>query len=762
MLSEHEILSRFSPYNPKPDGKGYRCQCPKCGRAKDNPPLHIEFDSGKFLATCFCGCAFNEIIESVGLSMSDVGESDIKQAPSLWERLEFGCIQAHGEGKLTAIYDYSNEFGVYQYSKLRFEKASGGKITPYRRIDYKTETYDSGIGDKKHILYRLPEFLKAVRSGETVYFVEGEKDVETLRKIGLIATTCGSSGGWKKEFARYFTGAKLVILPDNDEPGKKLASQVFWGVALYAYWRQITPTSKEKGGDVTDWLMKEGGSIEKLSDLVDAGDRYETRRYAEWLVVDKEYGYETENGETYKDPPPDGRPCKKVVTNIKSIKANTDKLADVFQKGNNFLIVRNPMDEKDDFYFYEPSYGFYKRLNGNGVKGKIKAYMPLGTAGTQGINNTYQLLMCGSSFEHISKHSELDANNRYINLKNGLYDLKDKKLIDHSPSLKSTIQLNCEYKPGAQCPEFMKYINTLCSDQDGNIDQQKINVIQEFMGLFVSNIDIAQVKKMLILYSQIGDTGKSVLLFVIEALLGMDKIANIPLQDMNEKSKFTMGSLFGRRMICVGDQPGTDIDDSGILKQLTGGDTVKMEQKGKQPIYMKYRGGIAICCNVLPHIKGDKGEHLYKRFMIIPCEHHIPENEQDKNLRSKIAKELDGVFIWSMEGLHRLVNNGMRFSECQSADNTLKDYRELTDSLYRFIQVNEFTITGSSSDKVLARRFYDVYVKWCDDEKVNAISKGNFKDRMISLGCRHKKTNYDADNRNVWCYLGLKKADISL
>ena len=68
-------------------------------------------------------------------------------------------------------------------------------------------------------MYRLPELVKAVKDGYPVYIVEGEKDVETLRELGYTATTAGSANDWKKEYAAYFTGARVVILPDNDKPG---------------------------------------------------------------------------------------------------------------------------------------------------------------------------------------------------------------------------------------------------------------------------------------------------------------------------------------------------------------------------------------------------------------------------------------------------------------------------------------------------------------------------------------------------------------
>ena len=55
----------------------------------------------------------------------------------------------------------------------------------------------SGTGKELPPPYRLPELVNAISERETVFFVEGEKDVESLMKIGITASTlAGGIGGW--------------------------------------------------------------------------------------------------------------------------------------------------------------------------------------------------------------------------------------------------------------------------------------------------------------------------------------------------------------------------------------------------------------------------------------------------------------------------------------------------------------------------------------------------------------------------------------
>ena len=75
-------------------------------------------------------------------------------------------------------------------------------------------------------LYRLPEVLAADPSA-TVYIVEGEKDVDRLWDLGLVATcNSGGAGQWESRYAEWLTGLTVVILPDNDDLGSRHAEQV--------------------------------------------------------------------------------------------------------------------------------------------------------------------------------------------------------------------------------------------------------------------------------------------------------------------------------------------------------------------------------------------------------------------------------------------------------------------------------------------------------------------------------------------------------
>src|SRR5262249_55528330 len=119
--------------------------------------------------------------------------------------------------------------------------------------------------------YKLPEILRAGRTGETIFIVEGEKDAEALAREGLCAT-CNpmGAGKWPADLSAPFADADVVVLPDNDDAGRNHASVVcaaLNGVAKRV--RLLELPGLPPKGDVSDWLA-DGGDFEELHRLVDA------------------------------------------------------------------------------------------------------------------------------------------------------------------------------------------------------------------------------------------------------------------------------------------------------------------------------------------------------------------------------------------------------------------------------------------------------------------------------------------------------------
>ena len=163
-------------------------------------------------------------------------------------------------GKLVATYDYTDEAGTLLYQAVRYDP----KTFRQRRPDGKGG-WIWNLDGVRLVPYRLPEVLKA----KSVIVVEGEKDADALKAWGLSATTNAQGAEkWRQEYSEHFKGRRVVILPDNDEPGRKHAKAVARSLHEVAeIVRVVELPGLPHKGDVSDWI-KAGGTKEQLVELI--------------------------------------------------------------------------------------------------------------------------------------------------------------------------------------------------------------------------------------------------------------------------------------------------------------------------------------------------------------------------------------------------------------------------------------------------------------------------------------------------------------
>ena len=130
------------------------------------------------------------------------------------------------------------------------------------------------LQDTRRVPYLLPDLVKAVAAGETIYVPEGEKDVDNLRAIGFAATTNpGGCKKWRSEYSEHLRGADVVVLPDNHLEGREHGDQVvasLRGIAKRVRILDIAeqwPDCPEKG-DISDWIAA-GGTVDKLAAMAE-------------------------------------------------------------------------------------------------------------------------------------------------------------------------------------------------------------------------------------------------------------------------------------------------------------------------------------------------------------------------------------------------------------------------------------------------------------------------------------------------------------
>lgn len=164
-------------------------------------------------------------------------------------------------------YEYHDEKSQPLYRVVRRDGRGGKQIHQER---WTGTGWASGATGVRLVPYRLPELL-ASQPAEPVFVVEGEKCTDALAGIGYIATTNPQGAGkWRADFAPHFKDRLIIVIPDNDEPGRRHAESIVASLGPVAKTIQIVilPGLPEKG-DIADWLAM-GHTRADLAELVDA------------------------------------------------------------------------------------------------------------------------------------------------------------------------------------------------------------------------------------------------------------------------------------------------------------------------------------------------------------------------------------------------------------------------------------------------------------------------------------------------------------
>ncbi len=246
-----ELLQGLQRHKLRKRASGWEACCP----AHDDKRASLSItqaDDGKVLLKCHAGCETEDITASLNLPMAALFP-------------DYQTARRSGPASLTeAVYDYHDEESHLLFQVVRFD----GKKFRQRHPDgqggwiWKME----GV---RLVPYRLPDLLSS-DDQRTVFIVEGEKDVETLRKHGEVATTNpGGAGKWRDEYANALQGRAVVVLPDNDVVGKNHAEAIAASVArVAASVRVLNLPGLPNKGDVSDWLQA-GNTVDHLRSLVD-------------------------------------------------------------------------------------------------------------------------------------------------------------------------------------------------------------------------------------------------------------------------------------------------------------------------------------------------------------------------------------------------------------------------------------------------------------------------------------------------------------
>lgn len=335
-----------------------------------------------------------------------------------------------------------------------------------------------------------------------------------------------------------------------------------------------------------------------------------------------------------------------------------------------------------------------------------------------GINNgrvmsVYQMLLTRLFMSDQEFNAMLPAQERYINLQNGLYSLDRFALEEHDASLKFTSQLDFEFDPHAQCPHWDNYLRTSLLTTDGKVDLELIFLLQEAMAYSMTARTDMKAS-----FWCVGkpDSGKSTLIAFIRSLMGSWH-GTIDLNKLGE-DRFMLANIVGKRVVTFTEAEESTMIPDAIYKAMVGGtDEIYTDVKNKPGISFKPIAKFWWGMNEAPRIK-DRSGAMLNRLKPIPFLHSIPADRQNHRLHDLLIRERPGIFNWLMVGYQRLLEQGA-FTVSEQSEEWKENYRLQNDTESTFLR--EWCERDEESS-IQSRVLYANYANWCKENGLKAKS----------------------------------------
>lgn len=409
---------------------------------------------------------------------------------------------------------------------------------------------------------------------------------------------------------------------------------------------------------------------------------------------------------------------------IMKTKINGAKLARFILTNLKYFYISTSTEEKVPKYFYES--GVYKNYTDSKIKKIIKYYIPTEVCLYRDIMEVFNLM--GTEAKYVS----IDKLNNYenlINFKNGILDLRENKLLSHSPRYLMTTQLPVDYKEYVETPKNSYFDSFLEVLTNGDKEQQEL--ILEFYGVIFSNVDGSKMKQALILCGK-GNTGKSKALELVERIIGEKNYSSTDLRSMEKN--FSRINLLGKRLASFSDVTTIRLPSLDSFKKITGGDSLNDSFKNKDSIDFRYKGVVIMTMNEFIKFGGDDGTHVWERFIPIETVNVIPEEKRDKLLVEHMLEETDYIIYKSLNALKNVINNGYNFILPKKSIELRDRYRTDHNSALRFIkECVDTVIREPESTDYTSGEIYKIYKAWAKDNNNNYYeSPREFKKAMLN------------------------------
>jgi len=362
---------------------------------------------------------------------------------------------------------------------------------------------------------------------------------------------------------------------------------------------------------------------------------------------------------------------------------------------------------------------------------------------------------------------EIGIRGSRVAVENGLLDLMQGEIVRPlEPGDYAIMRLPVEWQGmDTESPQWDEFVNK-------SVAPEGRKTLQEFSGLLLHTNEYPFKKALMLLGG--GDNGKGVYENVMTALLGKENVSHDDLTEM-AGAQYGLQRLRHKTANINSDIDGGTIEETSMLKKLTGNDRVRVEPKYETPFGMENPAKLVFAANSVPEVK-DAERAFYRRWLFVQFPHRFTTDPDDNYMdairgldEQIIENELPGVLAWAVEGYQRLQEQG-QFTNERSAEEIRQRWHKYSDTTATFVR--EYVEPGNPRrNDVLDHRMrvdtvYDLYQKYIETtptapkskQKLSRYITTRYKDTESTASRKAVRDDEDVDTVRVWDGVFVPKA----
>lgn len=356
------------------------------------------------------------------------------------------------------------------------------------------------------------------------------------------------------------------------------------------------------------------------------------------------------------------------------------------------------------------------------------------------------LLDIASQLEGLSiSQDAFDTQPHLLNFTNGTFDLRNGEFREARAGDKITRLAGCEWDPAATAPRFSQFISEVV---DG--DEDDARYLQKLAGYILSGDRREQ--RLQILIGDGGD-GKSTFIETLKRLMGdyQTTLAATSISAHNTGAiPNDLAKLAGKRLATISELPQKLHVDTQRVKAMSGGDTMTARFLHKEYFDFEPTAQLLVASNFYPYADVEDKAY-FRRLAILRFPNSFANDNPDKDLRSKLAAELQGIAVWAVEGYRAYREEGLEITKSMTRE--LERYRRFIDPLTGFFE-NCLTVTHSEDDFVPTDALLDAAKDYCTWEERRCPDKSAVISYMDRRGLQRSQRRLG--NKRVRGFVGLR------